>query len=62
MSMEIMFDPVLAADGESYERGVITAWMQKSNRSPVTNEEMTHRQLTPNFALRAAIVAYFLAL
>lgn len=62
LSMEIMFDPVLAADGVSYERGVIAAWLKHTNRSPMTNEELTHRQLTPNFALQFAIVAYFLAL
>lgn len=33
---ELMRDPVVCADGHSYERSVIEAWLQKHDTSPLT--------------------------
>lgn len=43
-----MTDPVVAADGITYEQQDIQAWMNKSNISPWTNEAFETRDLTPN--------------
>ncbi|KAK3122103.1 hypothetical protein QOZ80_8BG0665160 [Eleusine coracana subsp. coracana] len=53
---EIMHDPQVCADGFSYERRVIQEWMENGREtSPVTNQKLAHRNLTPNYALRFAI-------
>ena len=56
---ELLRDPVVAADGHTYERQHIFEWLQKSNTSPMTNEPMDHQHLIPNLALRAVMDAYF---
>ena len=56
---ELLDDPVVAADGHTYEKKHITEWLQKSDTSPMTNERMEHKHLIPNLALRAVMDAYF---
>ena len=54
--MEPMEDPVMAADGHSYEKSEINAWFALGNNtSPRTGAALPHRFLTPNHALRNAI-------
>ncbi len=53
ISRERMRDPVIAADGHTYERAAIEQWLRKSATSPVTRARMTATTLIPNFALRA---------
>lgn len=48
-------DPLLAADGHSYERRVIVQWLRTHRTSPVTGQVLAHRLLTPNHALRGVI-------
>lgn len=50
-----MRDPVLCADGYSYERTDIKKWMQKSNISPYTGQTLQHKLVVPNHALRSTI-------
>jgi hypothetical protein len=50
-----MDDPVFAADGYTYEREGIAAWISHHHTSPMTNLPLQHTQLTPNLALRSAI-------
>jgi hypothetical protein len=58
LTMEVMRDPVLAADGQTYERAEIEKWFAKGNRmSPLTGAELPSTLLTPNIALRKAIAA-----
>lgn len=59
ITTEVLKDPVVAADGHTYERQHITEWLQKSDTSPMTNETMEHKHLTPNFALVGIMQAYF---
>eukprot|EP00957_Ditylum_brightwellii_P048208 3658607-Ditylum_brightwellii.AAC.1 len=58
MTLEIMKDPVIAADGHSYERKSIEAWLDQNNTSPKTNQGLSHKMLTPNHALRSMIKDY----
>jgi len=52
---EIMEDPVVAADGHTYERQAIQTWLQRRVSSPLTNAPMGHRGVTPNENLRKLI-------
>ena len=55
ITMEVMTDPVICADGHSYERSAIDMWLQNSDRSPKTNLPLQHLHLIPNHTLRMAI-------
>ena len=50
-----MFDPVIAADGHTYERDVIQKWLQRSSASPVTGLTLANKELLPNLAVGCAI-------
>ena len=48
ISLEIIEDGVVAADGRTYERAAIEKWFADGNNtSPVMNEPMEHQHLTP---------------
>ena len=44
-------DPVVAADGFTYERSAITRWLKTSNKSPMTGSILIHREVVPNYGL-----------
>ncbi|KAK1798080.1 hypothetical protein P4O66_000580 [Electrophorus voltai] len=53
---EVMKDPVIAADGYSYEREAIESWIgTRSRSSPMTNLPLQTTLLTPNRTLKMAI-------
>ena len=53
---ELMEDPVMAADGFSYERSAILNWLALgSGSSPMTGAPLEHQHLTPNLAVRTAV-------
>lgn len=52
---EVMKNPVVAADGQSYEREAITRWLTTSQRSPATNEILPHTNLVDNLFLKRVI-------
>ena len=57
LTMEMMRDPVMTADGQTYERREIASWFALGNRtSPLTGAELPSTNLTPNTALRKAII------
>ena len=47
-----MADPVIAADGHSYERSAIEIWLQKHDTSPVNSSVMPHKRIVPNISIR----------
>ena len=50
---EMMRDPVVTSDGESYERTAITAWLaQHGAVSPRTGCRLPSAELLPNHSLR----------
>ncbi|XP_071826181.1 WD repeat, SAM and U-box domain-containing protein 1-like isoform X2 [Apostichopus japonicus] len=56
ITRQIMTDPVIAADGFSYERDSIRSWLGTGNHtSPMTNAPLAHTNLTPNRSLKAII-------
>jgi sacsin len=55
----MMTDPVVVADGHSYDRDNIQAWFSQGKRtSPLTNARLPNTDLLPNRALRGAIRAW----
>ncbi|XP_066931798.1 uncharacterized protein [Clytia hemisphaerica] len=56
ITQELMTDPVIVADGYTYERASITQWFETgNNRSPMTNLPLENRNLVPNRSLKDAI-------
>ena len=58
ISLEIMEDPVIAADEFTYERDEIEAWLKKSRTSPKTGEALEHTHLISNRNLQNLIKDY----
>ena len=71
MADPVMADPVMAADGHSYERAAIESWFAQQReiarhrlrrplmlRSPWTNEVLDSAALIPNHTLRRVIEEY----
>ncbi|EOD19557.1 hypothetical protein EMIHUDRAFT_209151 [Emiliania huxleyi CCMP1516] len=55
ITTEVMSDPVMAADGQSYERTAIERWLATKSTSPLTGEELEFTRLFPNHTLRRVI-------
>ena len=53
ISMEIMRDPVIAADGHTYERAEIEAWFANNRTSPKTGAVLPHGLPPPPRGLAA---------
>uniref|UniRef100_A0A7S4UT27 U-box domain-containing protein n=1 Tax=Ditylum brightwellii TaxID=49249 RepID=A0A7S4UT27_9STRA len=51
-----MKDPVVAADGHTYERHAIRRWLQTSDMSPLTGQTLSHKELVPNYLLLSSTV------
>ena len=54
ISQEVMHDPVVASDGNSYERSAIASWLLDHDKSPLSGEKLDG-VLLPNTRLRAII-------
>ena len=55
ITYEVMNDPVICADGSTYERTVIQQWLVAHNTSPKTNAILANKKLIPNISLRVLI-------
>jgi len=51
----VMTDPVVSADGYTYERGAIARWFETSRKSPVTGQMLPHTDLVPNQSVRTLL-------
>ncbi|GJP48983.1 hypothetical protein CLOM_g8252 [Closterium sp. NIES-68] len=59
LTKEVMQDPVLAADGHTYERAAIAKWLAEGNStSPMTQELLPNTDVMPNHAIRAMITEW----
>jgi hypothetical protein len=50
-----MIDPVVAADGHTYERFAIARWLHESDKSPLTGSILPHKSLVPNYMLVSSL-------
>ena len=51
----MMKQPVIAADGYSYERAALEAWLLQNSTSPVTGQPLPHKRIVENVLIRRAI-------
>ena len=58
IGLEPMVDPVICADGHTYERANIEAWLVAHNTSTKTNVDLLNRMLHPNHTLRSIIASF----
>ncbi len=55
----VMREPVLAADGFTYDRHAIAAWLARGKTtSPTTGAPLAHTHLTPNHLVKSMIAEY----
>jgi len=52
---ELMNDPVMAADGHTYERTAIGRWLKTNTTSPKSGDELESKALLPNYMARSLI-------
>ena len=50
-----MDDPVIAADGHTYEKAAMQTWLEHRQTSPVTGEILKHVRLVPNIVIKSVI-------
>lgn len=55
LTLELMADPVIAADSITYERIAIQSWMSKKKTSPSSGQDLQHEYLIQNLALKNVI-------
>ena len=55
---QVMIDPVIAADGYTYERESIDQWLKIHDTSPRTNIKLVHKNLTDNHDKRGDILEF----
>lgn len=55
LTMQVMYDPVLDAEGNTYERAAILEWLHQHRTSPISRQPLSERMLNPNNSLRDAI-------
>jgi hypothetical protein len=55
ISGQKMRDPVVAADGHTYDRSSISRWLKTSDISPLTGTVMAHKTLVPNYLLISSL-------
>mmetsp|Transcript_19008 Transcript_19008/g.56986 ORF Transcript_19008/g.56986 Transcript_19008/m.56986 type:complete len:741 (+) Transcript_19008:233-2455(+) len=57
ITLETMTDPVVCADGQTYQREAIQSWLDSGKTtSPLTGAPLEHHILVPNYALRTMIL------
>jgi hypothetical protein len=55
ITLDLMHDPVIDPEGNSYERAAIQEHLRRHPSSPITRTPLTPHQLAPNRALQDAI-------
>ena len=55
ISLEVMEDPYIDMDGNSYEKKAIIAWLNLKHISPITRRQMALNDIVPNRSLKVLI-------
>lgn len=58
ISNEVMIDPVVDALGNTYEKEEIEIWLKDHDTSPLTNEKLPNKKLTPNKDKKSEITEF----
>jgi hypothetical protein len=54
ITQDVMVDPVVVVDGQTFERIAIEKWLAKHHTNPITGAELPSILLVPNLALRSS--------
>jgi hypothetical protein len=52
ITCDYFIDPVMAADGTTYERAAITEWLKEHKISPLSGKMLAHKNLIPNIIVK----------
>lgn len=55
---DLIKEPVMDTEGNTYEKSAIISWLQKNQTSPVTGKSLDMNSLIPNLALKKSIEEY----
>ncbi len=55
ITYQLMVDPVIAMDGNTYERSAIEKWFKTNNTSPIHGSEIIEKKIIPNLNLKKLI-------
>ena len=55
ITQELMEEPCVTQDGQTYERHAIEYWLKDHDTSPLTGQPLAHKELTANLVLRGMI-------
>lgn len=59
ITLEVMADPVTAADGYTYERTAIEQWLASGRgKSPITNQDLEHRRVMGSMTIKKMIAEW----
>lgn len=59
ISLQLMYDPVIIASGQTYERICIEKWFSNGqNTCPKTRQQLAHLCLTPNYNVKGLIASW----
>ena len=61
IGLELFTDPVIGADGHTYERKNITTWLRAHGTSPLTRQPMDRNSLRPNHVVRKLVDEFIAA-
>nr|XP_043606325.1 U-box domain-containing protein 45-like [Erigeron canadensis] len=59
ISLQLMYDPVIIASGQTYERICIEKWFNNGhNTCPKTQQTLAHLCLTPNYCVKGLVASW----
>ncbi|CAI9093230.1 OLC1v1028679C1 [Oldenlandia corymbosa var. corymbosa] len=59
ISLQLMYDPVIIASGQTYERICIEKWFNDGhNTCPKTQQHLSHLALTPNYCVKGLVASW----
>lgn len=59
ISLQLMYDPVIIASGQTYERICIEKWFRDGyNTCPKTQQELSHLCLIPNYCVKGLVTSW----
>ena len=56
LTQQVMTNPYLGNDHQSYERAAISQWLEKCRRSPITRAPMEMHYLMPDYSMSRLIL------
>eukprot|EP00966_Prymnesium_polylepis_P226220 5232874-Prymnesium_polylepis.1 len=58
ITQRVMLNPVVAADGHTYEKEAIVRWLMSKDKSPLTGKKLNDQSLRRNHNIRALVASF----